>query len=170
MFLFYGTYMFRGKPTPIVHAIRKSVVSGRHRFTLSKNVSAYEILTTSMAEHPEWEALLDDLGAAKAPLEFNVMIEKLFRQVAIDNAFALGSKSLASRDNWVDPALDWRKREVSCIRTGVSCSRTGVLYFRTGVLYIRTGVMCYRTGVVCYRTGACPIQFVSYFNPNPKTC
>ena len=58
------------------------------------------------------------------------MIEKVYRHVAMDDNVSLGSKTLASRESWVDPNLKWKKREVSCVvGTGISCYRTGVFYF-----------------------------------------
>ena len=125
MFLFYGTYLYRDKETPIIHVIRKSVVSGRYRFNISRHTKAYELFDKALDDHPEWQVFLDDMGTGKAPPEYNVMIEKVLRLVAVDDIFSLGSKSLASRESWVDPAHDWRKREVSGFRTGANCVCTG---------------------------------------------
>ena len=70
MFLFYGKYDFREKETPIIHAIRKSVVSGRHRFTMAKHQLAYDIFAEALNEHPSWEEFLDDRGKGTTPPEF----------------------------------------------------------------------------------------------------
>ena len=75
MFLFYGTYDFREKATPIIHAIRKSVVSGRHRFPMAKHQLAYDIFAKALDEHPSWEEFLDDRGKGTTPPEFDAMIE-----------------------------------------------------------------------------------------------
>ena len=128
MFLFYGTYDFREKKTPIIHAIRKSVVSGRHRhrFTVVKHKVAHDdVFAKALDDHPSWEEFLDDRGSGTPPPEFFAMIEKVNRQVAMDDNVSLGSKTLASRESWVDPSLEWKKREVSCVGTGVSCYRAG---------------------------------------------
>ena len=178
MFLFYGHYMFPEKKTPIIHAIRKSVVSGRHRFTKAKHKDAYAMFAKAMEEHHEWVVFLDDRGHENAPPELDVLIEKVFHHVATDDAFPLGSKSLASRANWVDPDLDWRKREVSCVRTGDSCFRTGDTCFRTGVyksvrvihavvrvLHASTRVLTNpRAGVQIYRTGVILTLTLSHVN------
>ena len=164
MFLFYGHYMFREKKTPIIHAIRKSVVSGRHRFTKSKHKDAYAMFAKAMEEHPEWVVFLDDRGHGNAPPELDVLIEKVFRHVATDDAFSLGSKSLASRASWVEPNLDWRKREVSCVRTGDSCFRTGDTCCRTGDTCFHTGANNPRTGVQIYRTGVILTLTLSHVN------
>ena len=148
MFLFYGTYLYRDKETPIIHAIRKSVVSGRYRFNISRHTKAYELFDKALDDHPEWQVFLDDMGTGKAPPEYNVMIEKVLRLVAVDDIFSLGSKSLASRESWVDPAHDWRKREVSGFRTGANCVCTGANCVCTGVDCVCTGANCARTGVI----------------------
>lgn len=62
MFLFYGHYTFRGGKTPIVHAIRKSVMSGRYRFAMTKNQETYELFAKTLDDHPEWEQFLEDKG------------------------------------------------------------------------------------------------------------
>ena len=85
MFLFYGTYAFREKETPIIHAIRKSVVSGRHRFTMVKHQLTHDIFAKALDEHPSWEEFLDDRGKGTTPPEFDAMIEKVFRQVVMDD-------------------------------------------------------------------------------------
>ena len=157
MLLFHGHYLFREKETPIVHAIRRSSVSGRHRF------DAYKIFSDAMDEHPEWEVFMDDMGASAAPMEYNAMVESVYRRVVKDDPFSLGSNSLRSRESWGHTDLDWRKREVMCCftdvlcgRTGVYCIFTGVPLFRTGFNYMFTDVYVFRTGVYdCCTVGIC---------------
>ena len=132
MFLFHGHYLFRGKKTPIVHAIRRSAMSGRHRFGMNRHRDSYKIFADALDQHPEWEIFLDDMGAGTAPMEYNAMVEAVLRQVAKNDPFALGSNSLRSRVSWGHPDNEWRKREVWCCLTGVTSIRTGVYCCFTG--------------------------------------
>ena len=112
MFLFYGTYLFRGKPTPIIHAIQKSAVCGRHRFSPAKHKEAYNVFALTLKDNPTWNAYLRDKGVGDAPVEFLVCVEKTFRAVARKDSFAFGNKALATRGDWFNADILWRKREV----------------------------------------------------------
>ena len=79
MFLFHGHYLYRGKKTSIVHAIRRSVMSGRHRFGMNRHRDSYKIFADALDQHPEWETFLDDMGAGTAPMDYNAMVETVLR-------------------------------------------------------------------------------------------
>ena len=175
MFLFYDTYDFRGKKTPIIHAIRKSVVSGRHRFTMVKHQVTCDIFAKALDDHPSWEEFLDDRGSGTPPPEFFAMIEKVNRQVAMDDNVSLGSKTLASRESWVDPSLEWKKREVSCVGTGVSCYRAGAHVLPYGCFVLPYGCLCASVRVfMCCRTGVYVLPYgcfvLSYCSCTSLSC
>ena len=65
MFLFYGVYLYNGKKTPIIHAIRRSVMSGRYRFAMTKNKLAYDLFAAALDNNPGWDQFLDDKGKSK---------------------------------------------------------------------------------------------------------
>ena len=116
---------------------------------MAKHQLTYDIFAKALDEHPSWEEFLDDRGKGTTPPEFDAMIEKVFRQVAMDDNVSLGSKTLATRETWVDPNLEWRKREVSCVRTGDLCYRTGVWLRRTGPNVVPCGGYSAPYGCLC---------------------
>ena len=75
-------------------------MSGRHRFGMKKHKHAYKIFSDAMDEHPEWEVFMDDMGASAAPMEYNAVVESVYRRVAKDDPFSLGANSLRSRESW----------------------------------------------------------------------
>ena len=113
MFLFYGTYIFRGKETPIIHAIQKSVMCGRHRFSATKHAEAYKEFANALIKNPDCMRFLKDQGANDAPPEFLAAVEKVFRAVALKDKFSMGPKAMSSRKWWRQRDIWWRKREVS---------------------------------------------------------
>ena len=90
---------------------------------MAKHQLTYDILAKALDEHPSWGEFLDDRGRGTTPPEYDAMIEKVFRQVAMDDNVSLGSKTLATRESWVNPNLEWRKREVSCVRHGILANK-----------------------------------------------
>lgn len=65
MFLFYGVYLYNGKKQPIIHAIRRSVMSGRYRFAMTKHKGAYDFFAAALDTNPDWDQFLDDKGKSK---------------------------------------------------------------------------------------------------------
>ena len=66
MFLFYGQYLYNGEKTSIIHQIRRSVMSDRYRFSMTKNKTDYDLFESEFGKNPHWEKFPDDIGKGKA--------------------------------------------------------------------------------------------------------
>ena len=90
----------RGKETPIIHSIQKSVMCGRHRFSATKHAEAYKEFANALIKNPDCMRFLKDQGANDAPPEFLAAVEKVFRAVALKDKFSMGQKVMSSRKWW----------------------------------------------------------------------